>query len=177
MSNNICVSLRVRKFRRMNFLRTCFIFVLLMSWSFSGWPRIWQNPPIPLKVQEALAQGNNGAMMVYALGTNTTPRYRTWNETTDSWGSEGSATAVSGTIRFMVVRFSRTRDEAILGTLDSTGDIRTQVWNGSSWSATTLHTNVGTTNDIYRGFDIAYETNGDRAVIVFNDANSAVPAY
>jgi len=58
-----------------------------------------------LRRWQIAADANNGAMMVYALGTNTTPRYRLWNESADSWGSEGSATAVSGTIQFMVIKF------------------------------------------------------------------------
>lgn len=115
-------------------------------------------------------------MMVYSkLATDTVPFYRIWDGT--AWGAEASATAVSANIQYIVLKFSRTRDEAILGTLDATGDIRTQIWNGTSWSATTLHANVGTTNDAYRGFDIEYETSGDRAVIVYNNANSADPSY
>ena len=130
------------------FLKVSVVFLVIFGWIFSGWPQIWQKPAIPPEIQEALAQGNNGAMMVYAKAADTTPYYRTWNETAGNWSTEGSATAVSGTIQFMVLRFSRTRNEGILGTLDSTGDIRTQVWNGTSWSATTLHVNIGTTNDI-----------------------------
>jgi len=165
------------EFGKISLIGILIVSLVFGIWLYSGFPQIWQKPPIPPKIQKAYAQGNTGAMMVYAKGTATTPYYRTWDEGTDTWGAEGTATAVSGTIQFMVLRFARTRDEAILGTLDSTGDIRTQVWNGTSWSTTTLHANVGTTNDVYRGFDIAYETNGDRAIIVFNDANSADPAY
>ena len=38
-----------------NFLVVCFIFLMIMGWIFSGWPQIWQNPPIPPKIQEAQA--------------------------------------------------------------------------------------------------------------------------
>jgi len=31
------------------------IFLLVTSWIFSGWPRIWQKPPFPPKIQEAQA--------------------------------------------------------------------------------------------------------------------------
>jgi len=30
-----------------NFLIFCLIFLIVTGWIFSGWPRIWQNPPIP----------------------------------------------------------------------------------------------------------------------------------
>jgi len=116
-------------------------------------------------------------MMVYAHGTDMTPRYRRWDETTNSWGAVRSASAVSGTIQHMVLRFAPSREEAILATVDSTGDIRVQIWNGLTWGATTLLSNVGTVNDGQRGVDIAYETSGGRAIIVFNNANAADPAF
>jgi hypothetical protein len=68
----------------------------------------------------------------------------------------------------MVLKFARTRNEAVLGTLDSTGDIQVQIWNGASWGAPTLMGNTTAANSIYRGFDIEYETNGDRTVVVYN---------
>lgn len=112
-----------------------------------------------------------GAMMVYAkLAGDNIPYYRRWDGT--QWGPERQATAVGAgfTIQYMVLKFARTRNEAVLGTLDSNGDIRVQVWDGNTqtWSATTLLANIGTTNDAYRGFDIEYETNGDRAIVVYN---------
>lgn len=116
------------------------------------------------------------SMMVYSKSTNV-PYYRIWDGS--AWGAENSATSVSSgaNIQYVMLKFASTRNEAILGTLDSLGDIRVQVWNGSSWGATTLLANVGTTNDAYRGFDIEYETNSGEAVVVYNNANSADPAY
>jgi len=32
-----------------------FIFLIVTGWIFSGWPRIWQNPPFPPEIQEAKA--------------------------------------------------------------------------------------------------------------------------
>jgi hypothetical protein len=116
-----------------------------------------------------------GAMMVYARANGDgTPYYRRWNGS--SWGPELTATNVGANIQYLVLKFARTRNEAILGTLSSSGDIRVQVWNGTSWGGALLLANVGTTNDNYRGFDIEYETNGDRAIVVFNDG-TADPDY
>jgi len=33
----------------------CFIFLIVIAWIFSGWPRIWQNPPFPQGIQKAKA--------------------------------------------------------------------------------------------------------------------------
>ncbi|MBP9802675.1 hypothetical protein KBC40_03770, partial [Patescibacteria group bacterium] len=114
------------------------------------------------------------SMMVYSKNT-ATPFYRLWDGAT--WGAEQSATNVTGLIQYMVIKFAKDRDEAILGTITNSGDIQVQIWNGATWSTVKTLANVGTTNDGYRGLDIEYETSGDRAMVVFNNANSADPAY
>jgi Tfp pilus assembly protein PilV len=100
-------------------------------------------------------------MMAYSK-TTTTPFYRTWNGTT--WSAEASAQAVIGNINYVVLKSSRTRNEAILGTQTSTGAIYIQIWNGTTWGNLTL---VGTGSTTTRSFDIAYEKNSDRAVIAY----------
>ncbi len=107
-----------------------------------------------------------GAMVVYAkLNGDRVPYYRMWDGT--AWGAERTATNVggAGSINFMVLRFSRTRNEAILGVQDSAGAITTQIWNGATWSAVTA---IGNAAANYRGFDIEYEQNSDRALIAYH---------
>ena len=36
-------------------LKTIFVFTLIFSWVFSGWPNIWNNPQFPPKIQETRA--------------------------------------------------------------------------------------------------------------------------
>lgn len=36
-------------------LKTIFVFTLVFSWIFSGWPQIWNNPPFPPEIQETKA--------------------------------------------------------------------------------------------------------------------------
>lgn len=107
-----------------------------------------------------------GAMFVYAkLNLDRVPYYRRWDGT--AWGAELTATNVggAGSINFMVLKFARTRNEAILGVQNSAGVITVQIWNGSTWSAVTT---VGTTPSIgFRSFDIEYERNSDRALIAY----------
>lgn len=107
-------------------------------------------------------------MMVYSK-TTTTPFYRLWNGT--SWGAEGSAQVVGGNINYIVAKSARTRNETIVGTQDSTGAIYIQIWNGTSWGNLTQ---VGTGPTTTRSFDIAYEKNTDRAVIVFTPSAGAI---
>lgn len=100
-------------------------------------------------------------MMVYSKTTNT-PFYRIWNGS--AWGTEGSAMTVGGNINYIVLKSSRTRNEAVLGTQDASGAIYFQVWNGTAWGN---RTQVGTGTTTMRGFDIAYERKTDRAIIAF----------
>lgn len=126
--------------------------------------------------------GSNEAMMVYdTQTTTTTPKYRLWNGT--SWGSEQSASVVHGDVYDMRVEYSPTRNEAILVTYGSTGDIEAQVWNGTSWGSPTLIQNYnggGLGPDLQatygRAFDIQYENTSGDAIIVYAD-NTADPNY
>lgn len=108
--------------------------------------------------------GGGPIMMAYSK-TTTTPFYRIWNGT--AWSAEGSTQIVGGNINYIVLKSSRTRNESVLGTLDSNGNIYAQVWNGSSWGILTLMANVGSANATTRSFDIAYEKNGDRLVMAY----------
>ncbi len=120
------------------------------------------------------------AMMVYdTQSTSTLPKYQLWNGS--SWGSEASASAVTGEIRHMVVAGCPTRDEYILVVGTSTGQIQAQVWSGSSWgTVTVLGTNVDANGSAdlqsyYRAFDVVYQSSGT-AYVVYGDG-TADPNY
>jgi type II secretory pathway pseudopilin PulG len=105
-------------------------------------------------------------MMAYSQTTNI-PYYRTWDGS--GWSTEEAAQSVGGggSINYVVLKGSRTRNEFALGTLDSSGNIYVQIWDGTSWGIPTLMANVGSANAITRSFDIEYEKNSDRAVIAY----------
>lgn len=109
-------------------------------------------------------------MMAYSK-TTTTPFYRTWDGS--SWSAEGSAQVVGGNINYIVVKSARTRNEAILGTLDSNGFIYIQIWNGTSWGNLTQVVSIGSANATTRSFDIEYEKSSDRAVIAYLSSPSS----
>src|SRR5438105_3167155 len=73
----------------------------------------------------ALGTMGADAMVVYAKGTaltgvgsNNNVYYRLWDAGLGDWGPEQTAQPVSATPVFIVVRFARTRNEAIMGVLD-----------------------------------------------------------
>lgn len=110
----------------------------------------------------------SGPIMMAYSKTTTTPFYRTWDGS--AWGAEGSASAGTGNINYIVLKSARTRNEAVLGTQTSTGAIYFQVWNGTTWGAATQ---VGTGPTTTRSFDIAYEKSGDRAVIAYTPSSGS----
>lgn len=121
-------------------------------------------------VREALITPQ--AMIVYAKSNGDgTPYFRRWDG--NAWSAERSASVVPANINYFVLKFARTRNEAVLGTLSSNGEIHVQVWNGSTWSTPTLLADIGNAGDAERRpFDIEYESVGDRALVLYSDGNA-----
>ncbi len=110
------------------------------------------------------------AMMVYAKANGDgIPYFRLWDGR--AWGPERQASNVNASIQWLVLKFARTRNEAILGTVNSARELRVQVWDGTSWGPTTLVSTLVGADDNVRSFDIEYESLSDRAVMVFNHNN------
>jgi Mg-chelatase subunit ChlD len=100
------------------------------------------------------------------------PRYRIWGG--DSWSSESavsSSNTGAGTIRWMRLEAKPNSDEMILVTLDSSSDIRAQVWNGNSWGNVLQVTNNARTAN-YQCFDVIYEQGTGRAMVVWAESGS-----
>lgn len=123
--------------------------------------------------------GSDQAMVVYGKSPSNAVYYRTWDAVANRWSAEGAALPVlAGTYPLYIeVRYARTRNEAMVGILDSGGNLWIQYWNGSAWTNpvgvnTRLATGLGVAG---RGFQIAYEYASDRALIVYS--NAAGPRY
>ncbi len=98
------------------------------------------------KIPTTYANGATDAMMVYDTVNNgaSTPKFRLWDGS--SWGTEQSASAFAGSEIYNIqLRYSPTRDEAILVGMTNTGQIQAQIWNGTSWSSPTTLSTVGDT--------------------------------
>src|SRR5438093_1716870 len=146
-------------------------------------------------VEGALGAGTTGspgalgtmgadAMVVYAKGTaltgggsNTNGYYRLWDSSVNDWGPEQTAQPVSATPVFIVVRFARTRNEAIMGVLDGNNQLFIQVWNGRTWTIPAGGGPLDTAStNAARTFQIAYEYTSDIARIVYQN-NTRDPQY
>lgn len=120
-----------------------------------------------------VATTSDEALMVYGELSVNTPRYRTWDGT--SWSSELSALSVDASISYAVTKESPTREEYVLATIGTDGDVNAQVYRLGAWGnlqeLTTSASNAGT-----RGFDVAYETLSGKALIAYCDGD-ADPSY
>jgi len=120
------------------------------------------------------------AMVVYAKGTALTGAgidrnvyYRLWDSSVNDWGAEQTAQQVSANSSpvFIVVRFARTRNEAIMGVLDGNRQLFIQVWNGRTWTIPAGGGPLDTAStNTARTFQIAYEYTSDIARIVYQNS-------
>ncbi|MGB5079586.1 MAG: hypothetical protein WBO23_02455 [Burkholderiales bacterium] len=143
-------------------------------------------------LEAAIARATNRerAMMVYAKGTaisgggsDRNIYFRLWDRVNNTWLAEQTSTQQvtnNTTPVYFALKFSRTRNEAILGTLGGSGDLFIHVWNGATntWSTPAgggpLQTGLSTT---YRGFQIEYEYANDRAIIVYSNGGARNPKF
>ncbi|MBI5037577.1 MAG: hypothetical protein HZC01_02655 [Candidatus Kerfeldbacteria bacterium] len=138
--------------------------------------RVWQIASDALAGTGILVYGEDGA-------NSPSPRYRTWSGT--DLGNEASAQAdetVTVDVNHSIIECGTTRNECIRGDLNDAGHLDVQVWNGntSAWgnggSAPTngdFTTGIGTTNDVYRAFDIAYEDTSGDGMVVYESSSTA----
>ncbi|MEA1906268.1 MAG: VWA domain-containing protein [Euryarchaeota archaeon] len=112
----------------------------------------------------------------YDSNSGSVPRYRQWDGA--DWSDEASANNVGGTIRWIVMQSCPTRDETIMGALDTSYDVNAQVWDGAAWGAVQQFSK---SLDSYtrRGFDTAYERISGDAMFVYMDTkiDDGVPEY
>jgi len=119
-----------------------------------------------------------GATLAYGEGFVSFPRYRRWNGV--SWDAEASEGVASATIQWVVLKSGPTRNEKILGVLSSAGFLDVSVWNGETqtWTSPLRVASVGTAIDAYRLFDIAYEQDSGKGIIVYNPSATGIdPQY
>jgi len=99
--------------RKFTFLRGSLVFILIISWIFSGWPPIWQNPRIPPGIERALALNQ---LANWAFTGNSTGWSSTNGSGTDTCGNTTSAT----TNNMATFAYNANKWRSITGTTAST---------------------------------------------------------
>ena len=114
---------------------------------------------------------NTAAMGVYATnnGTVVVPAYRTWN------GSEWSAQTYlpyggspSRWVRVVANPLLGKAWEQVAAIVGDDGNIDGYVWNGTNWTLYPNIADIGTTRNAQRSFDLAFERQRGRAVLLYS---------
>jgi nitrate/TMAO reductase-like tetraheme cytochrome c subunit len=114
-----------------------------------------------------------GAMVAYAEGTVTTPKYRLWDGS--AWGAQGDAVDVGERLDWVRTSAATTRNEYIMATMGASGKVMAQIYDGNTVAWGNATTTVTTSASIsYRGFDVAYESTSGDAMVASCSGNDAV---
>ncbi len=117
--------------------------------------------------------GPADGILCYAEGTLAYPRYYKTTSAGASWTGPSNANTAASTIYWTVLRTCPViRNEKLLGTLSSNGAIYIQRWDGVSeaWQTPELLTTIAGADAVYRPFDIAYEQNSGKAIVVYRSS-------
>ncbi len=108
---------------------------------------------------------NYDGLMVYTDGT-TSPPWRSYTTSSNSFGNETTMPSLTGSPRNMVVRTSPAKTEAIVGAATSTGVLYIYCFDGNTWTQDWSVTVGGTATT--KRFDIAYENTTGKAVVLYS---------
>jgi len=109
---------------------------------------------------------NYDALTVYSNST-TSLSWRTFTNSSNTFGTETTLpAALSGTPRSSVIKTSPKKIEAIAGTITSSGVLYIYCFDGNTWTQDWSVTVGGSA--LTRRFDIAYETNSGKAVVLYS---------
>ncbi len=106
----------------------------------------------------------NDGIIVYG-NTTITPQYRTYDNTTNTFSVESPCPTGASGLTF-TIRTSPIKQEAIAAYITSAGVLRIMCFNGNSWSEDWTVTVGGTSTT--RRYDIAYETNSGKAIVLYS---------
>ena len=109
-----------------------------------------------------------GGMGVWA-NNNTTPEYAVWSGS--AFGTDANSQSVGGWV-IVETAEAPTRTEIIAVGMDANGIIAGQMWNGSTWSALPFGNLVDLSSSAYWSFDVAYEQQSGRALLVWDNGTT-----
>lgn len=120
-------------------------------------------------------QSLSGAgLAVYSHTGSNQPRYRTWDGT--NWSSESTMSTVGGVTRWVRLIPDPTSNRIMYAGQDASLDLNARTWNGSSWgSVLELETSMSHAN--IRQYDLAYEGQTSKCLVVFDHVDSDEPRY
>ncbi len=113
---------------------------------------------------------NNFGVLVYGESTSAAqPKYRIYSDSSNSFNSQAAAgTSYTDTVgKNLKIKTSPTKQEAIAGFVNASGQLRILCFNGTNWSSEWT-VNVGGNPLQEQRFDIAYETATGDVLVVYS---------
>ncbi|MDI6756916.1 MAG: PQQ-binding-like beta-propeller repeat protein [Endomicrobiia bacterium] len=129
---------------------------------------------------QARPSGPADGILCYGEGTLAYPRYYRTTSAGASWTGPSNANNAAATIYWSVLKACPVvRNEKVLATLSSGGQIYFQRWDGGAlqWSSPELLTTIASADAAYRPLDIAYEQTTGRAMVVWRSATTGEIIY
>jgi len=131
-------------------------------------PRQWQ-----IAADTPVSEGDG--ILFYAASANTTPQWRTYTNSTNDF-SANSDTVAGAQPAINQIKTSPTKQEAIAGYQDTSGNLRVLCYDGTSWSEDWTVAVAGAGTPTTRRFDIAYETNTGDVTVAYSRNTAAANA-
>ncbi len=136
------------------------------------------NLPIEsLQTKKAYALSTNpgDGILLYAAASNTTPQWRTYTTSTNTFAANaGTVAGAQPTIT--VVKTSPTKQEAIGAYQDTSGNLRVMCYDGTTWTEDWTVAVAAAGTPTTRAFDVAYETTTGDVTVAYSRNTAATNA-
>jgi hypothetical protein len=120
-------------------------------------------------------ESNSGdGLLVYGESGVNSPRYRTLSGT--SWSSENSLPSTGSPPKWVRLTSDPGSNQILFAGLDNLNDLNLNSWSGSSWGSNTEAESTVAATD-RREFDIAYESQGGEALLVYSESSNTRLRY
>jgi len=144
-----------------------FLVKSLVSWIYStGDTKNFSLDTILTNWKKPISSGVGDALLLYGNGSVSTPYWRTYSTTSNTFTAKSTLSAIANSPRNFVVRTSPQKNEAIVGVANNTGTLYVYCFDGTTWTQDWSTTIGGTATT--RRFDIAYENTSGKAVVLYS---------
>jgi len=144
-----------------------FLVKSLVTWMYStGDTKNFSLDTILTNWKKPISSGVGDGLLVYGSGATTTPYWRSYTTSSNSFSTKSTLPALSGSPRNFIIRTSPTQNEAIVGISTNTGSLYIYCFDGTTWTQDWSTTIGGTATT--RRFDIAYENTSGNAVVLYS---------
>jgi hypothetical protein len=125
-------------------------------------------------VDAAYERGTGRCMVAWSQQGATAPRYAFW--TGSAWTATSVAPDLGGSALWIHLASDPASNRLLAGFLDGGSRIHVNLWSGSAWDAYVRVTAAAPTTGS-RCFDVAFEPQGTRGLVVYGHAGSPLPRF